>query len=66
MFTVALPFLSCILAEYDLEKGANCDEIRERRYCAASLVCHRCAMEEGYTCVKCKSVYNIMYNFLKS
>ena len=43
-----------VLAVVELGLGRTCDEIGERLYCGSSLVCHRCAGQSQYTCVKCK------------
>lgn len=32
--------------------GGECDEINERLYCATDLVCHKCASERIYHCVR--------------
>ena len=37
--------------------GETCDEINERKYCAYGLVCHQCAGNAHYSCVKCKCLW---------
>lgn len=39
-------------ATFDLSISQQCDEINESRYCAKDYVCHRCAGQHNYTCVK--------------
>lgn len=48
----------------DLPSGDTCDEINELRYCARTLICHRCQIEDVFRCVSFLMVSD--YSYLSS